>query len=120
MATGLLELTGHIDLSQLWPAGTSDADTSKIRVTTTGNAFRFRSGPDARWKVTHAFDNATVKGRTSKAPIDKQGRVTVRLQGIDAPELHYRPPALSKSAEQTKEQHELYLKWNEEYRQPLA
>jgi endonuclease YncB( thermonuclease family) len=120
MASGLLELTGHIDLSQLWPAGTSDADTSKIRVTTTGDAFRFRTSPRAPWRVTHAFEHATVKGRTSKAPIDKQGRVTVRLQGIDAPELHYRPAAILKRAEQTNEQHELYLEWNEDYRQPLA
>jgi endonuclease YncB( thermonuclease family) len=101
MASGLLELTGTIDLSQLWPRRTSDADTTKIKVSTTRDAFRFRSGPRAPWKVTHAFEDATVKGRTSKAPIDNQGRVTVRLQGIGAPELHYRPPALLK----TKEQH---------------
>jgi endonuclease YncB( thermonuclease family) len=120
MASGLLELTGEIDLSQLWPQGTSDADTNKIKVSMTGKAFRFRPNPGARWKVTHAFEGATVKGRTTKAPIDNQGRVTVRLQGIDAPELHYRPPALVPSKEQTKQQHELYLKWNEEYRQLLA
>jgi endonuclease YncB( thermonuclease family) len=120
MASGLLELIGEIELSQLWPEGTSDADTNKIKVTTTGNAFRFRPDAGARWQVTHAFEGATVKGRTTKAPIDNQGRVTVRLQGIDAPELHYRPPAVLKKAEQTNEQHELYLEWNEEYRQPLA
>jgi endonuclease YncB( thermonuclease family) len=120
MASGLLELTGEIELSQLWPEGTSDADTNKIKVSTTANAFRFRAHAGARWQVTHAFEGATVKGRTTKAPIDNQGRVTVRLQGIDAPELHYRPPAALKTAEQTKEQHEAYLELNEEYRQPLA
>jgi len=27
-AKGLLEVAGHLDLSQFWPAGTSDADTA--------------------------------------------------------------------------------------------
>src|SRR5262249_40944152 len=41
--------------------------------------------------VTQVFNNSKVRGRGTKPPIDKQGRITVRLQGIDAPELHYRP-----------------------------
>ncbi len=35
-----------------------------------------------------------VKGRTTKPPI-KNGQITVRLQGIDATELHYQPSPLS-------------------------
>ena len=45
----------------------------------------------APFKVTHVFEGATVKGKVSKAVIDSQQRITIRLQGIDATELHYRP-----------------------------
>src|SRR5207248_5278701 len=41
---------------------------------------------------------ALLHGRQgAKAPLDSQGRVRVRLQGIDAPELHYQPSPLGKS-----------------------
>ena len=90
MATGLLEVSGTIDLAQFWPAGESDADT--VHVTLSGaNAFRFQPHPGAPFKVTHAFEGATVKGSLSKPPIDKKNRINIRLQGIDAPELHFRP-----------------------------
>jgi endonuclease YncB( thermonuclease family) len=92
MAKGLLEVSGTIDLAQFWPAGDSDADTMKVKLSGL-NAFRFRPYPGAPLKVTHAFEGATVRGKVSKPAIDKQGRVTIRLQGIDAPELHYRPTA---------------------------
>jgi endonuclease YncB( thermonuclease family) len=82
-------------------------------------AFQFRPNPGAPLRVTHAFDNAKVKG-TATYDIIKNGKVTVRLQGIDAPELHYRPAAQKKKADQTSEQHKLYLKWNLEFRQNLA
>jgi len=92
MAKGLLELTGTIDLAQFWPDGESDADTAKV--TLSGNsAFRFRAHPGAPFKITTAFEGATVHGKVSKAAIDTHSRVTIRLQGIDAPELHYRPTA---------------------------
>ncbi len=92
MWKGLLEVSGTIDLTQFWPAGESDADTVKVLLSGP-NAFRFRPHPGAASKVTHAFAGATVKGKVSKPAIDKQNRVTIRLQGIDAPELHYRPTA---------------------------
>jgi endonuclease YncB( thermonuclease family) len=34
-----------------------------------------------------------VRGRVRKAPIDNKNRITIRLQGVDAPELHFRPVA---------------------------
>lgn len=120
MATGLLEVQGTIDVTQFWPTGGSDADTTSLRVDVAGNAFRFRPNPDAPWQVTHAFENAKVHGRVTKAPIDAHGKITVRLQGVDAPELHYRPAAAKKVSEQTAEQRSLYLQWNLEFRQPLA
>lgn len=117
MPTGLLEMTGSIDVDQFWPKGTSDADTTKILITIENDAFRFRPSPAESFRVTHAFENAEVVGKVRKAPIDSKGRVTVRLQGVDAPELHYRPSALVKKSDQTQQQRELYLKWNLEYRQ---
>jgi endonuclease YncB( thermonuclease family) len=92
MPQGLLEVSGSIDLNQFWPTGESDADTVKLLLSA-ANAFRFRSHAGAPFKVTHAFEGATVKGKVSKPTIDKNGRITIRLQGIDAPELHYRPTA---------------------------
>ena len=92
MSKGLLELSGTIDLAQFWPVGQSDADTVKVLMSGP-NAFRFTPHPGAQSKVTHAFEGATVKGKVSKPAIDNKNRVTIRLQGIDAPELHYRPTA---------------------------
>src|SRR4029453_12454208 len=119
-AVGLLEILGTIDLQQFWPAGLSDADTSKVKVTVGTNSFRFRKTPADGFVVTHVFDDAVVKGKVSKPAIDKESRVTVRLQGIDAPELPYRPSAELKKTVRTAEQQRLYLDWNLEYRQRLA
>jgi endonuclease YncB( thermonuclease family) len=60
-----------------------------------------------------------VKGSATYDAI-RNGKITVRLQGMDAPELHYRPVAAKKKADQTEKQHTLYLKWNLEFRQLLA
>lgn len=119
MAAGLLEVNGIIDVTQFWPSGGSDADTTSVKVDVAAGAFRFRPHPSAPWRVTHAFDDARVKGSATYDAI-RNGKITVRLQGIDAPELHYRPSAARKKADQTDEQHALYLKWNLEFRQPLA
>lgn len=94
MPSGLLELHGTIDIAQFWPTGDSDADTTKVIVDVGGNAFQFRKDDGAQPAPTHVFDNAKVKGRTTNAPI-KNGKVTIRLQGIDAPELHYEPAPLA-------------------------
>ena len=89
MATGRLEVRGTVDLTQFWPTGSSDADTTKILVSTQPGAFRFRPRPGAQFQTTNVFDGATVRGRVNKPAIDNQGRITIRLQGLDAPELHY-------------------------------
>jgi endonuclease YncB( thermonuclease family) len=97
---GLLRVKGTIDVGQFWPKGTSDADTAVILVAV--DAFQFQQTPGAGFKTTHAFEGALVHGRQgAKAPLDSQGRVRVRLQGIDAPELHYQPAPLGKSVEAT-------------------
>lgn len=119
MASGLLEVRGQVRVEQFWPVGTSDADTTKIVVDVGAGAFQFRPHPGAPFNETHAFDQATVRGKTTKPAIEN-GQIVVRLQGVDAPELHYRPSAAIPKAEQTKKQREKYLELNEDYRQRLA
>jgi endonuclease YncB( thermonuclease family) len=120
MPSGLLKVAGTISLSQFWPMGTSDADTSKIIVDTTGHPFQYRPHPGAPFKDTAAFVGATVVGAVRKPAMDKNCQIVVRLQGIDAPELHYRPKALLGPTKRSKVQDDLYLKWNHEYRQYLG
>lgn len=93
---GLLEVHGTLDVAQFWPTGESDADTSHVVVAVDG--FRFRPNAHTPFKATHVFDTAHVRG-TGSNPAVKNGAVTVRWQGIDAPELHYRPRFPKKLAE---------------------
>lgn len=87
--TGILRIRGTIDLAQFWPEGDADADTSKVKVDVAANSFAF-AADGKTFKVTRAYFGAKVRGMSSKEVVDKQNRITVRLQGIDAPELHYR------------------------------
>ncbi len=119
MATGLLVVEGTLDIQQFWPVGESDADTTKVVVDVQAGAFKFRAHPDAPFQVTHAFDEAMVKGKATK-PAIKNGKLTIRLQGIDAPELHYRPVAAVSTAKQNAQQKTLWKKWNHDFRQPLS
>ena len=97
---GLLRVKGTIDVRQFWPQGASDADTAVILVGV--DAFHYQAQPGGAYRTTHAFEGALLHGRQgAKAPIDSQGRVHVRLQGIDAPELHYQPAPLGKSLKAT-------------------
>ena len=120
MATGLLRVRGTIELSQFWPTGSADADTTKIQVDVSPGAIRFRPNPSAAFRATNAFANAVVVGM-GRRPAITNGRITVRLQGIDATELHYRPSShLTDRQGRTPEQKRRYLEANEEYRQYLA
>jgi endonuclease YncB( thermonuclease family) len=93
--SGLLLIDGSVDVSQFWPTGESDADTVKFVITKPQTAFKFRSSPGAAAVVTHAFDKAgmfqSVKGKRTFKPLIRNGAITLRLQGIDAPELHVPP-----------------------------
>ena len=96
---GLLKLRGTLDVAQFWPTGQSDADTTKVIVTVHGNSFQFSDDGVTHFKTTHAFDDARVKGKSgTKTAIGQHGQVTIRLQGIDAPELHYPLPPLGNKA----------------------
>ncbi|MGC4089859.1 MAG: thermonuclease family protein [Polyangiaceae bacterium] len=62
---------------------------------------------------TRAFVNARVG---NKVVVNARGQVTVRLQGIDAPELHYRPTFLRRAAGDLSK----IARWNRSFRQPLG
>ena len=91
MAKGLLRVKGMIDVRQFWPQGSSDADTVKVDVDLNG----FQFTPDVKhnkpFQVTHVLDNAMVQGAGKKHAVH-DGKVTVRLEHVDAPELHYAAP----------------------------
>jgi endonuclease YncB( thermonuclease family) len=88
---GLLRITGTIDLSQFWPDGTSDTDTATV--VTSANGFEFSpDGSPQALRRTRVFDGAQI---AKKNVIKSGGKVTVRIQGIDAPELHC-PPGVRK------------------------
>jgi hypothetical protein len=88
---GLLRVSGTIDLSQLWPHGKSDTDT--VTVVDAADGFEFsRNGSPQALRPTRVFEGAQI----NKENVIKNGRkVTIRIQGIDAPELHC-PPGVRK------------------------
>jgi endonuclease YncB( thermonuclease family) len=91
MTKGLLLVTGTIDVTQFWPGKESDADTVKVEVSRGDvNKGGFRFSPDgkpASAEVTHVLDSPLVIGAETKEV--SQAIITVRLENIDAPELHY-------------------------------
>jgi endonuclease YncB( thermonuclease family) len=99
---GTLKIEGTLNLNQFWPNGHSDADTAKLLLQVTDDSFSFRKTGSAVFKKIRIFKGAAVKGKTQsfKNLISAKNEVTIRLQGIDAPELHYNligyKPALPK------------------------
>ncbi len=123
MAVGLLEVHGTIDVSQFWPTGRSDADTTKVVVQLAQDAFKFRSHSSVPFHTTTFWQDAKVKGSIGlKAPIDSHNRLTIRLQGIDAPELHYQAHPLTKEERSGASAIALaqYKALNHFYRQPFG
>src|SRR5262245_28376803 len=108
MAKGLLTVDGIIRLDQFWPKGKSDGDTIKITIPKgVNNAFKFAKPASGAAKVVHTFDDAlsfdakvlppnSIKFAT-KVVTQPRGKanvgvrqIQIRMQGIDAPELHYK------------------------------
>ncbi len=113
-----LIVNGTLDTRQFWPEGTSDADTTKILVQVHG--FQVREDGGAM-RETHVFDGAKVKGRSGTRPVlNNAGKMTVRLQGIDAPELHYTAAPLKSGSGVTPALRKKYNEINEDFRQPLG
>lgn len=102
---GELRVTGEIDLKQFWPGGRSDGDTVTVKVK--ADAFTFSKDPKSKpFLPTKVFQGATLN---KKAVVKKGGKITIRLQGIDTTELHYRDYS-----------NQIGPKGNVEYRQFLA
>jgi endonuclease YncB( thermonuclease family) len=86
---GLLRVSGTIDLSQFWPNGDADVDTATVVVDADGFQFSEDASPQG-FRRTQVFDDAFIG---QKAVVGNGRKVTVRIQGIDAPELHCPPGA---------------------------
>ena len=111
---GTLRIRGTIDLAQFWPDGEADADTTKIKVEVGANSFAF-AADGKTFKATKVYFGAFARGASNKEVIDSKNRITVRLQGIDAPELHYRAAPLKKSGKVSDSKR---AKFNLENKQP--
>jgi len=88
---GVLTIKGTLDIKQFWADGKSDADTSKILVAVDPAAMVYRKTPGSAAKNVFKVYSAAFSDNKLKKPVVKKGIITVRLQGIDAPELHVRP-----------------------------
>jgi endonuclease YncB( thermonuclease family) len=114
---GLLEVHGTVDLAQFWSTGTSDADTVKVALRAS-NPVEFAPQRGAQVRVTNVLVGAQVRGdRGKKAAVDNQNRITVRLEGVDAPELHYPVTAEIAKSNQSPQQAVLWKQVSHEYRQ---
>jgi endonuclease YncB( thermonuclease family) len=85
---GTLTIYGLLEQNQLWPRARGDADTLKVSLAGIDRPCRFKLD-GKRAAVTNVFDTAVVRGQFGSTPVVKTNAVTIRLQGIDAPELHY-------------------------------
>lgn len=111
----LLKVEGRIALDQFWPLGSSDADTTKIKLSVEPGAFFFDFDGKG-FQRTDVFEGAEARGTGRKQVISKERKITVRLQGVDAPELHYKAAALKKSADITAEERKKFNTINREGR----
>ncbi len=91
METTTLTIDGTIKLSQFWPKGSSDADTTKLVLSVNQESFRVREPGDRSSRVTHAYEDAVIRTINGDKPLIKNNTITARLQRIDSPELHARP-----------------------------
>ncbi len=81
----MVQVHGTVDINQFYYfEGLSDADTVKIDLTV--DSVRFRPDSKSKWlENLEVFNEASVGSK----PVVHNQKVTIRLQGIDAPELHY-------------------------------
>ena len=110
---GLVEFHGTLNLNQFYSfGGKSDADTIHLTIT----SIRFRPRPNRSWiENVRILDGAYVNVYGKKVKVIKSNKVRVRLQGIDATELHLQPKYAIKKSELTGEQKRLWK--NKDYRQ---
>lgn len=111
----LLKIEGRIEIGQFWPGGSSDADTTKIQLSVEPGAFSFDFDGQG-FRRTDVFEGAEARGTGRTQVISAARKVTVRLQGIDAPELHYRASGLRQSAEISSDERAAFNRLNREDR----
>jgi endonuclease YncB( thermonuclease family) len=91
---GCLRIRGKLNVKQFWPTGTSDADTVNLIVDVNRRSFQFAE--DGRnFRTTTVFFGAIAVGRGRKQVVSDKNKITIRLQGVDAPELHYKASPLT-------------------------
>lgn len=90
-STGRLEARGTLETSTIWPAGNADADTLRVHLLQPHEGFRFRPAGGARFAPVPGLATAWIRGRVHRPLLDAAGRLSVRLEAVDAPELHYSP-----------------------------
>lgn len=122
---GTLRIHGVIDISQFWPQGSSDADTTKIKLKVGPGSFEYRENNSKKFVKTDAFQDAISKGQGAKPVINTSKRtgeqtITIRLQGVDAPELHYKAAPLRRVPTVTDAQRAKFNEYNAERRQCFA
>lgn len=122
---GSLRIKGTIDLIQFWPIGSSDADTTKIKLIVNENSFVYKKEGATKYLPISVFWDAVSKGQVSKEVVTtskKTGEktITVRLQGVDTPELHYHAAPLSLSGDVTDAKRKLFNEINKDRRQYFA
>ncbi len=84
----LFILRGWFSVRQFFPSGNSDADTVKVKIATA--AMRTEAGEKNIYgELDDAYAVQLENGKTYHDKVLSSGAVTVRLQHIDAPELHY-------------------------------
>ena len=122
---GTLRIKGTIELNQFWPLGSSDADTTKMKLIVGDDSFQFKATGENDFKKTTVFHSAVSKGLVVKPVINTSKRdgvqsIIIRLQGVDAPELHYKAAPLKKSPEITDAKRKKFNELNKERRQHFA
>ncbi len=108
-----------IDLDQFWPENQSDGDTIKVSLEA---AFLFQPYPNQQFQETFAFDNAEVGG-SAVLHVDRDtggNSITIRVQGIDATELHYRPQAPKNLKQEVAAHQAAFHQYVKDYRQPYG
>jgi endonuclease YncB( thermonuclease family) len=122
---GTLRIEGIIDINQFWPIDSSDADTTKIKLEVKKNSFSYRPTGSQNFRKTKVFEGAKSRGKVTKEVITTSKKtgvrtITVRLQGVDAPELHYKASPLAKKDSISSTERNKFNKINEERRQNFA
>jgi endonuclease YncB( thermonuclease family) len=97
---GEVMISGKIFLNQFFSVGTGRSDADTVKILMTPQSIKFRKSKDDPWLenltlLNDAFYYNEEEGRRKNILLtnrtDGRKYIIIRLQGIDAPELHYPP-----------------------------